>query len=313
MENQYYDDDNKFLFFSGSGNKFFGIWAINILLTVITLGLYYPWAKTAIRKYMWSETSIEEDRFVYHGTGKELFRGFVIVYSFIAVLFIMVNFNPYFILVFYLMLFLLIPFAIFGAWRYRLSNTSWRGIYFTFDGNMTDFLKLFLKHGFFTIITFGIYVPWLRVAIMKYLFSHSKFGQYRFIFLGDGGELFGINVLGGLFSIFTLYLYTPWFLANRFNFLIENIGIYHDDKKSRLISTLRGGDLFVVFLVNVLIVIFTLGLGIPWAIMRYYRVLIESIEIPSQVDLDILEQNYDDFDDATGEDLLDILDIGLDF
>ena len=301
------------LYFSGKGSKYFGIWAVNIILTILTLGLYYPWAKIAVRKYLWNETSIEEDRFVFHGTGKELFRGFIIVYLIFAVLIGIFFLYPMSFLLLYLVIYLLIPYAVFGAWRYRLSKTSWRGIYFTFNGRMREFFNIFIWHGFLVLITFGIYSSWFRVKIMKYLFSHTKFGQYELDFDGEGDELFSINIVGMILTVVTLGIYTPWYIAKRFNFTIRNIAVYHNGDKSYLMSKLTGGDLFALFIVNGLIVTFTLGLGIPWAIMRYYKLIVESVAIPGEVDLDNLEQNFDDFNDATGDDLLDILDVGFDF
>ena len=140
MENELHED--YYLYFTGKGSRFFGIWAVNIILTVITLGLYYPWAKIAIRKYLWNETSIEDDRFVFHGTGYEVFKGFIFAYLILILALWFTSFYPAGVLIFYLFLLLLIPLALFGAWRYRLTKTSWRGIYFTFDGNMTTFFKL---------------------------------------------------------------------------------------------------------------------------------------------------------------------------
>lgn len=311
MENE--ERKSYFMYFTGKGAQFFGIWAVNIILTIITLGLYYPWAKVAIRKYFWNETSIEDDRFIFHGTGKELFKGFVIAYLMIFALLAFSSFSKFGIIVFYIGIMLLVPYAIFGAWRYRLSRTSWRGIYFSYFGKMSEFLTMYFPELFLTIITFGIYGSWMRVKIMRYLFSHTDFGQYELDFEGEGGDLFSINLLGTILTIFTFYIYLPWYIANRFNFTINNISIHDGEKKVYLKSYLKGGDLFGVFIINALIVVFTLGIGYPWAIMRYFKVLIESIEIPGELNLDNLEQRADDFNDATADDMLDILDLGLDF
>ena len=47
-------------------------------LTIITLGIYRFWAKTKLRRYLWSVVEYDGDRFEYHGTAKELFLGFLI-------------------------------------------------------------------------------------------------------------------------------------------------------------------------------------------------------------------------------------------
>ena len=56
--------------FHGTGGTLFGIHVVNTLLTLVTLGFYYFWAKTRLRRYLFSHTEIEGDRFAYHGTGR---------------------------------------------------------------------------------------------------------------------------------------------------------------------------------------------------------------------------------------------------
>jgi uncharacterized membrane protein YjgN (DUF898 family) len=301
------------LTFNGEGARYFGIWVVNIVLTILTLGLYYPWAKVANRKYLWNSTAIGEDRFIFHGTGNEIFKGFVIAYLILGISLIMSYFSPGLIFLFYFVLLLIMPFAVFGAWRYRVSRTSWRGIYFSFNGNMREFFSLYFIHFLLTILTIGIYGPWFTVKIMKYLFSHTSFGQYELDFEGEGSDLFAINLLGIILTVITLYIYLPWFIKNRFKFTIDNTVIYHGDKKSYLRTNLDGGDLFGVLLLNAILTTVTLGLATPWAIMRSNKLFLESVHIPADVDLDALEQNADDFNDATGDSLVDILDVGLDF
>lgn len=299
--------------FDGNGNGYFGIWVVNIILTIITFGLYYPWAKIANRKYIWNSTSMQGDRFIFNGTGTEIFKGFVIAYAVLGVTVVLIFLSPFFALFFYLILFLIMPFAIFGAWRYRISRTSWRGIYFSFDGNMREFFKLYFLHFLLTILTFGIYAAWFRVKLMNYLFSHTRFGQYRMDFIGNGGDLFVIDLLGSILTVLTLGIYIAWYIKNRFQFTIENIVLRNEDKNYYLRCYLEGGDVFVLNLVNGLLSAITIGLFTPWAIMRSQKLFLESVYIPEDLELNALEQSADDFNDATGDSMLDILDVGLDF
>src|SRR5260370_12089073 len=61
--------------FHGNGGALFGIHVVNVLLTIVTFGIYYFWAKTRIRAYLSGQTEIEGDRFAYHGTARELLLG----------------------------------------------------------------------------------------------------------------------------------------------------------------------------------------------------------------------------------------------
>ena len=68
---------NYSLNFHGKGGEYFSIVIVNWLLTVITIGLYYPWAKARQLQYLYGATELEGDRFTFHGTGKEMFKGFI--------------------------------------------------------------------------------------------------------------------------------------------------------------------------------------------------------------------------------------------
>ncbi len=68
----------KSLQFNGSGAEYFKIWIVNILLVLVTLGLYYPWAKVRNKRCFYANTSLEGSYFEYHATGKQLFMGYLI-------------------------------------------------------------------------------------------------------------------------------------------------------------------------------------------------------------------------------------------
>ena len=42
--------------FTGSAGEYFRIWIVNLFLTIITLGIYLPWAKIRQRKYLYGNT-----------------------------------------------------------------------------------------------------------------------------------------------------------------------------------------------------------------------------------------------------------------
>ena len=299
--------------FTGEGGRFFGIWAVNLILTIVTLGLYYPWAKAATRKFLWNETSVKDNRFVFHGTGKEMFKGFIIAYGIILGMLGIMFIFPMGIILFYIGLLVLAPIAIFGGWKYRMSRTSYRGIYFSFNGDRGEFIKLYLKNLGLTIITFGIYASWMHTNVMKYLLGHTKLGDMEFSFKGDGATLFGINIIGILLFYPTLGIYMFWWIAKRFNFTFQNLALHHDDGVDTMKSNLTGKKVISVMFVNMLMLIFTLGLAFPWAYMRTMKLYTSNLAIPDNVNLENLVQDADNYKDATGDDLLDVLDIGLEF
>ncbi|HRI01584.1 MAG TPA: DUF898 family protein [Saprospiraceae bacterium] len=319
------NQERKFIRFFGKGSSFFGILILNFILTVVSLGLYYPWAKAKLRQYLWNETELEGSRFCFHGTGKEMFKGFIISYFFILLFYIgyfasisqtMENPIVFFVVLIVFFVFLVFgfyPFAIFFGWKYRVSRTSWRGIFFHFTGDFKSFYKMYIKYLGITILSFGIGSSWLSTNTQKYLFSHTQLGSLKLDFHGDGGDLF-ITRLGGFFlSYITLGFYLPVFIKNLFHFRINHTTI-SDGKIQRALKTeLTGKQSFNVLFVNFLLLIFSLGLAFPFTQIRSYRLLLNSIEIPSDIDYDHIDQQPGAYNKATGDEMADILDIDLDF
>ena len=80
--------------FGGSGFEYFKIWIVNILLILITLGVYYPWAKVRNQRYFYANTTLEGRNFEYHATGKQLLMGYIIAMVFLMVVSIVQNVSP---------------------------------------------------------------------------------------------------------------------------------------------------------------------------------------------------------------------------
>ena len=77
MDNLLSKIKNYKLDFHGDGSTYFGILIINWLLTAVTFGFYYPWAKAKKLQYLYNETTLNNSSFQFHGTGKEMFKGFL--------------------------------------------------------------------------------------------------------------------------------------------------------------------------------------------------------------------------------------------
>lgn len=315
MENHLEKDQNYKLDFHGKGSDFFGIIIVNWLLTIITLGIYYPWAKAKQLQYTYSSTSLNGDSFSFHGTGKEMFKGFIkailifgILYG-ILILGIFLKEPFWGLLLFYIGFIAVFPIAIHGSYRYRMSRTSWRGIRFGYRGDRNEFVKSFFKWIFFTIITLGIYGPWMAMNMRNYLLGNVRFGDSEFEYEGDGGEYFMLNLKGYLLTIFTLGIYMFWWQKDLFEYYVDNLSLNKGDEKINFNSTASGGDFFGLVVVNILILIFTLGLGYAWVVTRTLKFIFEHVELDGNLDLNTLLQTEENYKDATGEDLSDFLDL----
>lgn len=317
MENKEF---KKLLKFNGDHSQLIGLRIINNLLTVLTLGFYYPWARASYLKYIYGETEFMNTSFIFHGTGKEMFIGFIKAIGLLMGLYILLLLCVFSkivvlmvvgILLFYIAILLLIPIAIHGSNKYRLSRTSWRGIHFGYRGNLGEFIKLYLLEGFLTIVTFGIYSAWMEVKITRYIRENTRFGNIEFKFEGEGSDLFLIKIKGMFLMIFTLGIYSFWYFKDLIQFHINNTKIVQDNKLINIQSTMTGGKIFSLIIINYLIVVFTLGIGTGIAINRVMRATMENIEFDSEIDANNLVQTESEYKDASGDDLAGMLDISI--
>ena len=303
------------LSFNGKGSTYFGIVIVNWLLTVITLGIYYPWAKAKQLKYMYGSTVFDNDQFMFQGTGKEMFIGMLktllITLIFMAV-YLTCILNDQIVLgliLLYLMLFAFLPLAIHGSYRYRMSRTSWRGIRFGYRGNKMELFWNFLKWIFLTIFTLGIYSAWMDVNLRSYVYGNIKAGDTEFKYEASGLELFIIILKGYFLTLLTLGIYSFWWQKELFEFQINNMSLHQGEKQISFKSLATGGGFFKLIMGNVLILIFTLGLGFAWAEVRNMNFICSMIQIEGDINLDKITQTEENYTNATGEEMADFFDI----
>jgi uncharacterized membrane protein YjgN (DUF898 family) len=197
------------LHFFGSGATLFGIHVVNVLLMLVTLGVYYFWAKIRIRRYLFGQTEFQGDRFAFHGSGPELLRGWLKAALVFGLPLVVLGTLPPFLdagpgvqtlsaLSLYLILQVFIPVAMVGARRYRLSRTSWRGIRFSFRGSAVEFIRLSVVGWLLSAVTFGLYYPFFQAQKYGFMVANSYFGSRRFGFDGRGQDLLVVYLLGVL-------------------------------------------------------------------------------------------------------------------
>ncbi|MGI9420607.1 MAG: DUF898 family protein, partial [Geminicoccaceae bacterium] len=51
--------------FTGRAGEYFGIWIVNLLLSIVTLGIYSAWAKVRTRRYFYGNTKLADSTFDY--------------------------------------------------------------------------------------------------------------------------------------------------------------------------------------------------------------------------------------------------------
>jgi len=178
-----------------------GLLSKNLFLTLITIGIYRFWAATRLRRYLWSNIRIGGDGLEYTGTGRELFLGFLIGLAVLAPLSIVYIVADRLSLgspvlagciqgVYFIALFVFLQVALFRSRRYRLSRTTWRGIYAGQTGSTWTYLGLYLGYGALTLVTVGLALPWMHVALARYKLDNTNFGNRTMHIGAKGSALF---------------------------------------------------------------------------------------------------------------------------
>ena len=173
--------------FSGHWKEFLPIAVSNLLLTVITLGIYRFWAKARERRYLWSRTRLIDADLEWTGTGGEMFVGFLIAMGVligwtVAIVAGGLLLGDWFMVVgmigFYLFVAWAFGFAQFRALRYRLSRTYWRGIRGGSDNNGVSYGWTALGNNIIAALTMGILTPRAIVENWKDRVRAMSFGPH---------------------------------------------------------------------------------------------------------------------------------------
>ncbi|QJE74491.1 DUF898 domain-containing protein [Aerophototrophica crusticola] len=178
--------------FEGRRGAFLRLLLVNMLLNLVTLGIYRFWARTRVRRALWSMVRLRGEPLAYTGTGKELFIGFLVAMLVLLPVFVVItiiqNLVPptEFLLVIGVNTGLGLLFGVLGvlamyfARRYLLTRTAWRGIHAGQDGGWAAFTWAHLKAYVLVAVTLGLALPWAQARTYNYRMGVTWFGTGRF-------------------------------------------------------------------------------------------------------------------------------------
>jgi uncharacterized membrane protein YjgN (DUF898 family) len=186
----------------------------NFFLNLITLWFYRFWAKTQVRRHIWSCVRVNGEPLEYTGTGKELFTGFIIIMLVLFLPLAMIAtvlafmYGPespaltVFQLVATLALLTLYGFAIYRARRYRLSRTVWRGIRGALPGSAMAYSGKYFGSLLLSPMTAGWSQPAMNLILAEQITNDMRFGNTPFSFHGRAGPLYSRFALCWFLMIF---------------------------------------------------------------------------------------------------------------
>ncbi len=219
--------------FTGSGSEYFRIWIVNLLLTMVTLTLYWPFARARRIAYFQNNTLVGGDPLGFHADPWKMFRGYLVMLALGIIYWAISNFVPSMAWLPFLVLMVLWPALWRASLQFRMRNSSWRGVRFAFEGDLKSaylaMLPLFIpglvmvlvlppmdgetefdpSTGQFVASVIGIVIiasilllPWLWTRIKRYQHGGYAFAQERTtLHLGAGSfyllflKLIGLTLL----------------------------------------------------------------------------------------------------------------------
>lgn len=185
------------LVFSGDGAEYFRIWIVNLLLTMVTLGVYSAWAKVRKTRYFWRNTSLYGHRFDFHGSPWSVLRGRIIALLMIVAYTWAFDFSAVAGLVTVGLLCALAPLLFLRAQQFKLGNTSYRGLRFHLDAQSREAYRRLLplpllwfsvtvasaSLGAPTVVVGAlsllvlILFPWMHHQLKQFQHGHAQYGS----------------------------------------------------------------------------------------------------------------------------------------
>src|SRR6204780_3082471 len=181
--------------FTGSGAEYFGIWIVNLLLTIVTLGIYASWAKVRRLQYFYRHTEVAGSTFDFHGNPVKIFIGRLIALAMLIAYNVSVRLHSLMTLVVVGAIAIIMPWLLRNSFRFRLYNSSWRGIRFHFRGAVGSAYRVFLLNGFLTMITLYLLAPFMHQRVKAYQPNNSWLGQTPSSFHARVGEFYKAYLL----------------------------------------------------------------------------------------------------------------------
>ena len=205
--------------YTGTGSGLFAELIVGGVLTVCTFGLYSPWFVCRLIEFVAKHTTLIDSernsvRFHFNGTGADLFVQLVVgaVLTFCT-------------------------FGIYAFWlstnltRFILENLRARDSFgepveIAFNGTGADLFGQCIIDYVLTVITFGIYAPWMICNLHRFFYDNTRIytsnSELRLSFHGTGGDLFGTFVVGYILTFCTLGLYSFWLQVQLIRFTTGN-------------------------------------------------------------------------------------------
>ena len=273
--------------FTGNGFEYFKIWIVNILLSIVTLGIYSAWAKVRNKQYFYGNTFLDDASFSYTANPVKILIGRIIAFVFLVVYSVAGQLSVIAGTIMGILLFVFLPWVICKSLRFNARYSSYRNVPFAFTGKVWGAACAFIFWPMLGFITLGILFPFAYYKQKHFIYGNHGYGTRPFSFSATVGSYYVVflltmavcvlfalaafflglvahPILGGLlFSI--IYLFTFAFFTVR----VANINYNAITLKDHALrADWQFGGYLWLMVSNTFLIVLTLGLYIPWAKVR---------------------------------------------
>lgn len=315
--------------FFGNGFEFFRIWIVNLVLSIVTLGVYSAWAKVRTQRYFYGNTRLDGASFEYLADPIRILKGRLIAFGFLLVYMLADQFVPLLGAILMLVLIGVFPWVMVRGLAFRNHYSAWRGVRFGFGGAMGEAYKVFLLWPLLGVLSFGLLFPYALCRQQAFIVGNSRYGVTPFAFDARAGAfyrlflpLIGLLFAGGVLAavlspvlpavgpliVVVAYL-TAFALFNvrMTNLVFNNTAV----EGHRLQADYRLASYATLMVTNMLALVLTLGLFYPWARVRTARYAAEHIRLEADGELDDFAAGQRAELSAMGSEIGDLFDMDV--
>ncbi|MDR2549559.1 MAG: DUF898 domain-containing protein [Desulfobulbus sp.] len=330
--------------FSGSGGEFYKIWVVNVLLTILTLGIWSAWAKVRTMRYFYGNTTLGGNAFEYLAEPVKILKGRLLVFAVFAAFSAVAQFYPLINPIGGLILLVLTPWIVRQSLRFQRHYTAWRGVRFAFVGSLGESFRAFLLWPMLTAFLFFLPVIWHRQT--HYLIDQSCYGSARFANRSTVGNFFvafailtmlalALGAAGGMaFAALgqmaqellpeirqmsalagVVLASLAWMVVSAL-YKVRMVNLRFGKTEigpHRIVTSYAFGSYLWLVLTNTLGIMLSLGLYYPFAKVRTARYAAAHTEMIVQGDLDDFVASHQAGVSALGGEAADFFDIDIGF
>lgn len=188
------------LTFTGQAGEYFRIWIVNTALTVVTLGLYLPWARVRQRQYFYGHTWLDGANFEYTARPIALLRGYLIVGAFFLAYTLATNLQfsgwEYVAGTVAVLFVALYPWLVMKSLRFLAVSTTHRGLRFRHHGRAGGAYASYGLGNVAALVSGGLALPFAWFLQRRYQVNGAAYGTARASFRGDAGDFYLIGLTG---------------------------------------------------------------------------------------------------------------------